>query len=209
MKKKIIILHTLLTIISPHLFAQDKLAANILEEVILNNNYTNITIDFDLIFQNPYQNINTIQKGTLIIQDQNFILELENQKIINNGEHQWIYLKEMNEVQIIQNNPEENQINPYNIIKNYNKEYKYKYLGKSKEKSFDIIALYPKKSNYLKQINIIINRSKKELKELIIDDKDGGKYTYLIKNINGYDEELNIFYFKEELYPDVEVIDLR
>ena len=207
--KKIITLYTLISIINPQLIAQDKLAENILEEVISKNNYQNITIDFDLIFQNPSQDINSTKKGILIIQDQNFILELENQKIINNGEYQWIYLKEMNEVQIIQNNPEENQINPYNIIKNYNKEYKYKYLGKSKDKSFDIISLYPKKSNYIKNITLIINQSKKELKELIIDDKDGGTYTYIIKNINGSHKKLNIFYFKEELYPDVEIIDLR
>ena len=46
----------------------------------------------------------------------NFEIIMNNQIIINDGESQWIYLADINEVQIIENDTTENIISPNKII---------------------------------------------------------------------------------------------
>ena len=88
--------------ISTVLFAQDQVAKDVLDKLsTTTKSYKNITIGFDFIFENTSQNIKETQKGILILEDKNFRLEMDAQTIINDGESQWIYLADMNEVQIM------------------------------------------------------------------------------------------------------------
>ena len=100
--------------------AQDVNAKKILEKL---SNETkqqkNITIEFKFIFENNSQAINESQKGKLIIENEKFILELDDQKIINNGETQWIYLKQENEVQIMHHDPQDDLLSPKKIFTIY------------------------------------------------------------------------------------------
>ena len=62
-------------------------------------NYENISINFTLNFKN--QKIQEEQSGSIIISENKFRLEINDQLIINDGKTQWIYLKSVNELQII------------------------------------------------------------------------------------------------------------
>ena len=116
--------------------AQDANAKKILEKL---SNETkkqkNITIEFKFIFENNSQAIKESQKGKLIIENEKFILELDDQKIINNGETQWIYLKQENEVQIMDHDPQDDLLSPKKIFTIYENNYKHKLIKSEKLKS--------------------------------------------------------------------------
>ena len=87
----------------------------------------------DFIFENTNLNIYERQSGKLVMEADNFLLEMDEQIIINDGENQWIYLTDMNEVQIIKHDPKDEMMNPKNLFTIYEKGYKYKYVGAKAE----------------------------------------------------------------------------
>ncbi len=116
--------------ISTVLFAQDQVAKDVLDKLSTKTkSYKNMTIGYDFIFRNISQNINETQKGTLTLKGDNFRLEMEEQVIINDGESQWVYLKDMNEVQIMDHDPEDDMMSPNKLFTIYEKGYKYTYIG--------------------------------------------------------------------------------
>jgi len=124
------LLTTLLIALTTSLFAQDQVAKDVLDKLSASTkSYKNMTIDFDFIFENKAQNINEKQKGTLVLQEDKFRLIMEDQTIINDGENQWIYLADMNEVQIMEHDPEDEMMSPNKLFTIYEKDYKYTYVG--------------------------------------------------------------------------------
>ena len=106
--------------ISTVLFAQDQVAKDVLDKLSAKTkSYKNMTIGFDFIFRNISQNINETQKGTLTLKGDNFRLEMEEQIIINDGESQWVYLTDMNEVQIMDHDPEDDMMSPNKLFTIY------------------------------------------------------------------------------------------
>tara|TARA_B100000683_G_C12418150_1_gene526681 strand:+ start:139 stop:777 length:639 start_codon:yes stop_codon:yes gene_type:complete len=193
--------------------AQDARAKKILETLSNETKkHKNIAIDFKFIFENKSQAIKEIQKGSLIIENKKFILNLEDQKIINNGETQWIYLKEDNEVQIMEHDPDDDLLSPEKIFTIYENNYKQKLIKSEKISNTTTkhhIDLYPKKSEEFIKINLTIIDSKSmRLEKIIMQDKNGGTYTYIIEN---FDSNTNTeqFNFQVKDYKGIEVIDLR
>ena len=209
MKKLIIIFLTI--ILNTMLFAQNDLAKNILDQLSLTTkSYKNITIKFNFTFINESQDIKENHKGKLILNNNNFRLEMNNQTIINNGETQWIFLNDLNEVQIMEHDPEDDTMNPNKIFSIYEEDYKYNYieLKLEDEKKIHLIDLFPKQSNEFLKINIAINADKNQLERIKIYDKNGGNYTYsIISFITNTNIEPFIFNINE--FPDIEVIDFR
>ena len=209
MKKLIIIF--LITIFNTMLVAQNDLAKNILDQLSLTTkSYKNITIKFNFTFINENQNIKENQKGKLILNNNKFRLEMNDQTIINNGETQWIFLNDLNEVQIMEHDPEDDTMNPNKIFSIYEDDYKYNYieLKSEDEKKIHLIDLFPKKSNEFIKINIAVNADKNQLERIKIYDKNGGNYTY---SITSFITNTNIepFIFNINEFPDIEIIDLR
>ena len=209
MKKLIIIFLT--TILNTMLVAQNDLAKNILDQLSLTTkSYKNITIKFNFTFINESQNIKENQNGKLILNNNNFRLEMNDQTIINNGETQWIFLNDLNEVQIMEHDPEDDTMNPNKIFSIYEEDYKYNYieLKSEDEKKIHLIDLFPKKSNEFIKINIAVNADKNQLERIKIYDKNGGNYTY---SITSFITNTNIepFIFNINEFPDIEIIDLR
>jgi len=205
------LLTTLLIAFSTTLFAQDQLAKDVLDRLsATTKSYKNMTIDFDFIFENMNQNINEKQKGTLVLQDEMFRLEMEEQIIINNGESQWIYLADMNEVQIMENDPEEQMMNPNKLFSIYEEGYKYSYVDAKSEKGkrLQIIDLFPKESGSFIKVTLAVDAAKNQLYKITILDKNGGTYSYLVSNFKS-NTNIAPFTFNIHDYPDVEVIDLR
>jgi len=204
-KISIILLITLSTAIS----AQDQLAKEILDRLgESTKSYNNITIDFDFKYN---LNINDLESGTLIIQGDNFIIEMDNQTIINNGETQWIHLKEVNEVQIMDHDDSaEDIISPNKLLTIYEEDYKYTYVDTKliNGKQLQVINLFPKKSQEFIKINIGVDPIKNQLKRMSIYDKSGGIYTYLVKSFKS-NTNIKPFIFNISDFPGIEVIDLR
>lgn len=202
---------TLLVALSTSLFAQAQVAKEVLDKLSSNTKANkNMTVGFDFSFENKSQNINEQQKGTLVMQEDNFRLIMDAQTIINDGEYQWIYLADMNEVQIMEHDPEEDMMSPSKLFTIYEKDYKYTYVGASSKngKRLHSIDLFPKESGEFMKINLAIDAAKHQLHKITIHDKNGGTYTYVVTRFIS-NTSIAPFTFNTEDYPGVEVIDLR
>jgi len=192
--------------------SQDRLAEDILEK--LSNTaqtYTSISIEFEYLFSNKNAGINEKSSGRLELKENNFRIEMPKQLIINNGSTHWIYLKEMNEVTIMDYDPEdEDAMNPNKLFTIYNEDYKNTYVKASSVNGehMHIIDLFPKKSSSIMKIRLTINSLKNQINILELYDKNGGAYTYDIKYFKT-NLEIAPFTFDTTKYTHVEVIDLR
>ena len=201
----------LLIALSSTLFAQDQVAKDVLDKLsATTKSCKNMTIGFDFILENTSQNIKETQKGILILEDENFRLEMDAQTIINDGETQWIYLTDMNEVQIMEHNPEDDMMNPNKLFTIYEEGYKYTYIGAETEngKRLQIIDLFPKESNAFMKVTLAVDAAKNQLHKITVHDKNGGTYTYLINSFL-INKTVKPFTFNTSDFPKVEVIDLR
>ena len=202
---------TLLIALGTTLFAQDQVAKDVLDRLsATTKSYKNMTVGFDFIFENKNQNINEKQKGILVLQEEMFRLEMDEQIIINDGESQWIYLADMNEVQIMEHDPEEQMMSPNKLFTIYEEGYKYTYVGteSQKGKRLQIIDLFPEESGAFIKVTLAVDASKNQLHKITMHDKNGGTYAYLVTNFKS-NTAIAPFIFNTVDYPGVETIDLR
>ena len=210
--KNIITLFLSICISLTNTLAQDKLAEQILEKLSKTTKaFTSISIEFDYTFTNKSAGINEKNSGTLILKGEQFRIDMEKQLIVNNGTTHWIYLKEMNELTIMDYDSEdEDALSPNKLFTVYNEDYKNAYVqAKSiNGERMHIIDLFPKESGPIMKIRLTINALKNQISILALYDKNGGVYTYNIKN---FKSNLDVvpFNFDATNYPEVEVIDLR
>ena len=190
-------------------FGQDEKAEKILKDLSANTkSYSYMDVDFDFNFINTSQDINESQKGNIKINQNKFRLDLNQQLIISDDSIQWIYLKESNELQIMEYDSQDEMISPNKLFTIYENGYKSQYI-ELKENNH-IIDLFPIESNEFKNIQLHIDQDKIQLKKIILFDKNGGSFSYLItKFISNKEIDENAFRFNEANYPDLEIIDLR
>ena len=205
------IITLLMLVLTFSMSAQDQLAKEVLDKLSsTTESYKNMSIDFEFIFENKSQEIRETQNGKIILENDNFKLELDNQIIFNDGETQWIYNSDINELQIIEHDSEDEMMNPDKLFKIYEKDYKYTYIGAESKNGerLHVIDLFPEESNSFMKITLYINVIKNQLDKLILFDKNGGTYSYIINTFksNSLTEPLD---FNIDQYSDVEIIDLR
>ena len=104
---------------------------------------------------------------------------------------------------------DEDTMNPNKLFTIYNEDYKNTYVQANSVNGerMHIIDLFPKKSSSIMKIRLTIN-SLNQISILELYDKNGGVYTYNIKDCKT-NLEIAPFTFDTTKYTDVEVIDLR
>ena len=164
-------------------------------------------------FKNESQDIFEEQEGNIKIDSNRFRLEINKQIVISDGINQWIYLKEANEVQIMEYDAEDDMMSPNKLFTIYEQGYKSEYieLKEIDSKKIHIIDLFSIESNAFRKIQLQIDSNTLQLFNIILYDKNGGSFTYLITDFktNFEKNNNNEFLFNLTEYPDVEVIDLR
>ena len=190
-------------------FGQDDIADEILKQLSANTkSYKFMDVDFDFNFINTAQEINENQTGNIKISNNKFRLDLNEQIVISDDSTQWIYLKESNELQIMEFDSEDEMLSPNKLFTIYENGYKNQYV--ELKDNNHIIDLFPLESNEFKNIQLHINKDKIQLNKIILFDKNGGSFSYIItKFITNTNFDENIFKFNTEEYPDLEIIDLR
>ena len=104
-------LFLLLLILPSILYAQDPKAKQILDELSDKTKaYTSIEAKFTNTFSSTVTDINESQSGKLYLMDDAYRLEMEGQTIICDGETNWIYLEDEEEVNITERDDEENDL---------------------------------------------------------------------------------------------------
>ncbi len=166
--------------------------------------------DFLYTLSNPDEDLDENFEGQISVKDDKYRLETESQMVINDGETVWTYLPEVNEVNISEYDPEEQEISLSNIFSLYQEGFKYLFLELSEDGTINVIDLVPEDKNlsYFKIRMRITNKN--ELKSFKIFDKNGNKYIYEVKNFEEMNNlENSYFTFDVAEYEDVEVIDFR
>tara|TARA_B100000902_G_scaffold30582_1_gene36628 strand:- start:5307 stop:5942 length:636 start_codon:yes stop_codon:yes gene_type:complete len=195
-----------------NILGQENTAKKILDSLsIKSKSYNDIYAKFNFNYYNSSQEIDESSEGEIWIKDDMYKLNMgKDLSIINNGDVLWYFMKDVPEVQIMENDPKD-EMNPSNIFTIYEKGYEYKYIGQKKIDNIDVyqLELFPKKNNSIEKFTLFISK-KYELKSIRLHDTDGGVTSYSIRkfrtNTNISDSK---FIFRKKDFPDVEVIDLR
>lgn len=189
-------------------FSQDQKAKSILDKLSdKTSSYSSIEAHFTNVFFSEIADVNESQKGVIYVKGNAFKLKTDDQLIISDGETNWIYLIEENEVNITEGNEDET-LNPSSIFTIYENGYKYKYI--SDDGKHHNINLFPTESGPFSRVEMKINKSKMEISSFTMIDKQGSQYTYDIeKFITNKNFSDDFFKFNSASYPGVDIIDLR
>ena len=128
----------------------DSVSSKILEDLsIQTKSYENIHVNFNFTFKNDSQDIFEEQEGNIKIDSNRFRLEINKQIVISDGINQWIYLKEANEVQIMEYDSEDDMMSPNKLFTIYEQGYKSEYveLKEINSKKIHVIDLFSVESN--------------------------------------------------------------
>ncbi len=186
----------------------------ILKSVAKYKNYNTAFIAFDYILENRGDDYEDKQNGHVYLSDAKFRLSVGDQLIISDKITVWTYLKEVNEVQISDFNPNELEINPSEILTMWESGYIYRIAEELlyKNLSCSLLELTPedKKLPYFKVKLLIDNKTGDIYKIQTFYKNSGLILTFEIKSVNK-NPKLNekLFLFDTKIYPGIEIVDLR
>jgi outer membrane lipoprotein-sorting protein len=151
--------------------------------------------------------------GELVVKGQKYRMKMGEQEVINNGTTIWTYLRDADEVNISNYEPEEDEINPSRIFNVYKKGYKYLFNEEIREKgiTYEVVDLVPENRNsQIFKIRLTISKKDKTLKNMRVFEKNGTRSLYSITKFTADDTvEDKLFAFDVSKHKGVEVIDLR
>ncbi len=153
-------------------------------------------------------------KGEATVKGPKFRLKIAGQEILNDGKLMATYIKETNEVNIQDYDPEEQgDFNPAKIYTIYKKGYKYAYLGESKSggQAVETVELTPTgNGGQVSKLQIVVGKTDRNAKSWTVFQKNGQKTTY---KVDSFQENPGVndsfFTYNARMFPGAEVIDLR
>lgn len=168
---------------------------------------------FDVKVTNKTETAGTA-KGTILLDDNKFILETGNAITWFDGKTQWSYMAGSDEVNISNPTEEELQsINPYALLKLYRENYTYKmgdatrFQGKA---VYEINLAAKDKKKEITKLALYIDRSAYQPLFIMAELRDGSRNEITIREYKtGLKHDKNIFLFDSAKYPNAEIIDLR
>ncbi|OFX47838.1 MAG: hypothetical protein A2046_07200 [Bacteroidetes bacterium GWA2_30_7] len=200
-------------------FAQDdsssKKAKEILDKVSAKmKTYTTVQAEFVSTMENLQDNIKETLKGTIRLKGNKYKLEISGTEIFTDGKTMWTYLKDANEVNISEPDPnDDSSLNPAKIFKIWESDFKFKFVKETFEKAIALyeIDLYPiNKDKTYSRITLKIDKDKLTIASIKYVGKEGNNYTIEIQKFipnNPFAD--NLFTFDEKAHPGVEKIDMR
>ena len=201
---------TLFLSFSVTVFSQD--ASQILNSLSeKTKSYKNISIDFDFKYENELEDIREKKSGKIIIENEKFKLEIDDQIIVCNGKDQWIYSKETNEVQILEYDRNNEFMNPKNLLNIYEQGYNYRYDKEIEidSKFYYLIDLFPnEENNEIIKISLAISKDENMVKKIEAFESNGAIYTYTVIK-SRYNRKNLKFDFNTSKYENIYIIDLR
>ncbi|TCO06931.1 LolA family protein [Natronoflexus pectinivorans] len=176
--------------------------------------YKTIKADFTFTLDNLQAQVTDSHDGSILIKGDKFKIDLMGVETFNNGNTMWMFMRDVNEVNI--SDPEmmeDDLLNPATIFTIYEEGFRYIHAGEStiKGKTVDIIDLFPDKRNQpYTRIKLYIYRDSLQFAKIEQIGRDGTNY---IIDINKMETNLTVddstFSFDASKHPGVEVVDLR
>lgn len=160
---------------------------------------------FTLLYYNAHAETTDKQLGDLTIKGNKFRMNLGKNETKFNGNTQWVFMSEYNEVSITEPTKEELQeINPLAMIEYYVSKDK---ISQSDDGAINFYPTNPKESEYFR-IELRLNKTNLPSR-LVIHQKNGDKITLIFDSLNKTKVSDDCFVFDVVKYPNVEVNDLR
>ena len=211
MKKiSIFILSTLMFAVAS---GQSKKAEAIIEDITKKTqSYESVGIEFTFTYEDPGSGEDVSEAGSLIISGDKYILDIEGQKVICDGETIWTFIEDAFEVQINAIEEDDESITPSKLLTTYNEEYKARLDKEFKRDgvNYQRIELKPEEGKKWVKLDVVVNSDKQQISEITIHDKNGGMIHYKIDeftpNVEVSDAD---FSFNPDEHPELEVVDMR
>ncbi len=174
-----------------------------------------ISATFSFTLENLQEKITDTHQGKIVAKGNKYLLELMGMEMYFDGQTKWQYIKEANEVTISKYNSGDGGFldDPTKLFKDYDKNFKSKFIGEYTEKNRTIYELdfFPKDLN-LPYSAVKLQFDKNTLEPVLIryQGKDGNNYIIKVKtfksNLPMRDER---FTFEPEKHKGIEIIDMR
>ena len=176
---------------------------------------TSLSAKFSFTLENLQEKISDTHEGDIQVKGKMYNLELMGMEAFYDGETKWQFNKQANEVTISKPTAGDGGFidDPTKLFKDYEKNFKSKYIGEKAEKNRTIyeLELYPidLKAPYSK-LNLMFDKKTLEPVQIKYQGKDGNNYIIKVKifrsNVPVRDER---FSFDVKKHKGVEVIDMR
>jgi outer membrane lipoprotein carrier protein len=161
----------------------------------------------------PSTGVNETFQGDITVKGAKFYLQLAKQHVITDGKTQWTYLKDPNEVNITEYEPDKDEITPNKIYTIYETDYEYVYVEEKLEqgKAYHIIDLKPKNRDaQFFKIRLKITKGGNSIKSWEIFERNSNRYLYTITKFAKVSVGDSYFKYNTANYPSKpEVIDMR
>jgi outer membrane lipoprotein-sorting protein len=215
MKKLVLFLPCLLILARAE--AQDTKARTILDGVCQKTkSYTTIEIEFSYTMENKKASVHETKTGSATMKAEKYWLSFAGQTIISDGKTQWTYIKDNNEVQVNNVDPNDDQsMNPSKLLTSYDKSFTPKFIKEEARdgKNLQILDLTPIKGRSYYRIRVEIDKTQKQIVNSIVYDKNGTTtYTYSVTKFTPnktIPDSKFAFDVNDPKYKGVEVIDMR
>lgn len=157
--------------------------------------------------------LESFEGGEIAICGNQYRLTLPGQEVINDGQTVWTYLKDANEVQITDHDPEQVAVTPWTIFANYRQDYTFSRFDTHQANGhvYDSVELLAKDAeNFLSRVKITVERATKHIEYVEVMDSNQILHVFLITDF-AYDLTFDkaFFSFNAEAHQEVEVIDMR
>lgn len=176
--------------------------------------YESLELDFTIVVE--FGEESEEQTGTAKMKGKKYKIDLENQMVVSNEKTMWIFLKDMNEVQITNPDPDDtdNLMSPSNLLRIYEKEDEFIYAITNEVmengKMIQQIEFKPKDRDVeYSKIRVSLDKNSSKIKHIKVFGKDGMRYTLRIDKMNTQSNLTNSdFYFDTSLFEGIHVENL-
>jgi len=185
----------------------------ILKSVSKYKQYKTAYFTFDYILENRGEDYKEEQSGHVYLNDGKFHLSVGDQIIISDKKTVWTYMKEVNEVQISNYNPDELEIDPSQIFTMWENGYLYRIVEELvyNNKNCSLIELTPenKSLSYFK-VKLLVEKQTGDIYKIQTFYKNSGLIlTFVIKTVTKNPKlSEKLFAFDTKKYPGIEIVDL-
>jgi outer membrane lipoprotein-sorting protein len=218
MKHKYLIVLLLLsvTFVTQTRAQDDKKAATILRELSKRSKALQpFHVSFDLTTIELQDKSQSTAQGELFLDGKKYVLKNGDTEIYFDGKTLWNYLPDVNEVNILNPDPEDNSFlaRPQQLFSGYEERFKFHFVGENQAdgKKLWVIDLYPYdlQESY-SRIRLQIDKEDSLLHSARYFGKNGVHYLVVIRSIEHLSKASPAFFtFHPEEHPGVEIIDLR
>ena len=205
MKKYILIIIGILTSISLSAQNADEFLNSVIEK---HKSYDDISVVFNCKVVNVEGNFNESTTGYASMKGNSYVMNIDGQEMICNGETLWTHLIDDEEV-MISDVTEDNDTSPIAIINSFSENVTATFI-ESNDPNIKVIEIKENIDATFEKVLLSFNNNNLNIRKIHIFISDGNEFIYEITDFKtNQDLPDSMFIFDETQHPNVEVIDMR